>query len=195
VPEQTGGKSVKWLQTIHITNKPLQQDRSTSAHTYTDTITREHTQTQTRTHTTTRRRAPPNINADTYTLEVVIHSTSDTHADCTHVFALKDLKKDFNKNSVTVKTRCGRLRQKHTIAQWSGVSLRDILQKCEVEQHTHRHSNAHLRYEHVHFEGMDKDAGRGYYGASIPLRKAIDPYGDVVLAYEMNGETLSRDHG
>ena len=33
------------------------------------------------------------------------------------------------------------------------------------------------------------------YGASIPLAKAMDPRGDVLLAYEMNGEPLSRDHG
>ena len=29
----------------------------------------------------------------------------------------------------------------------------------------------------------------------IPIEKAIDPWGDAILAYEMNGETLPRDHG
>ena len=33
------------------------------------------------------------------------------------------------------------------------------------------------------------------YGGSIPLVKAMDPRGDVILAYEMNGEPLTRDHG
>lgn len=33
------------------------------------------------------------------------------------------------------------------------------------------------------------------YGASIPISKAMDPRADVILAYEMNGELLSRDHG
>ena len=33
------------------------------------------------------------------------------------------------------------------------------------------------------------------YGASIPVKKATDPNGDVLLAYEMNGETLPLDHG
>lgn len=33
------------------------------------------------------------------------------------------------------------------------------------------------------------------YGASIPLAKALDPRSDVILAYEMNGQPLSRDHG
>lgn len=34
-----------------------------------------------------------------------------------------------------------------------------------------------------------------HYAASIPLVKAMDPRGDVILAYEMNGEPLTRDHG
>lgn len=34
-----------------------------------------------------------------------------------------------------------------------------------------------------------------HYEASIPLPKAMDPRGDVILAYEMNGQTLPRDHG
>lgn len=34
-----------------------------------------------------------------------------------------------------------------------------------------------------------------HYAASIPLAKAMDPRGDVILAYEMNGQTLPRDHG
>ena len=29
----------------------------------------------------------------------------------------------------------------------------------------------------------------------IPIEKALDPFGDAILAYEMNGETLPRDHG
>lgn len=33
------------------------------------------------------------------------------------------------------------------------------------------------------------------YGASIPISKAMDPRGDVILAYEMNGQPLNRDHG
>lgn len=33
------------------------------------------------------------------------------------------------------------------------------------------------------------------YGASIPISKALDPRGDVIIAYEMNGESLPADHG
>ena len=33
------------------------------------------------------------------------------------------------------------------------------------------------------------------YKVSIPIEKALNEFGDVILAYEMNGETLPRDHG
>lgn len=42
---------------------------------------------------------------------------------------------------------------------------------------------------------MDTDVTNKPYGASIPLSKALDPRGDVLLAYEMNGKPLPRDHG
>lgn len=36
----------------------------------------------------------------------------------------------------------------------------------------------------------------GYtYGGSFPFLKAVDGLGEVLLAYEMNGEDLPRDHG
>ena len=31
--------------------------------------------------------------------------------------------------------------------------------------------------------------------ASIPIEKVMNPYGDVILAYKMNGKDLPRDHG
>ena len=33
------------------------------------------------------------------------------------------------------------------------------------------------------------------YGSSIPVEKGFNLHGDVLLAYEMNGQALSRDHG
>ncbi|KAG2487321.1 hypothetical protein HYH03_014038 [Edaphochlamys debaryana] len=50
--------------------------------------------------------------------------------------------------------------------------------------------------KHIIFEGADKDATTGdVYGASIPVSKALAADGDVLLAYEMNGQPLSKDHG
>ncbi|KAG5836307.1 hypothetical protein ANANG_G00253190 [Anguilla anguilla] len=45
------------------------------------------------------------------------------------------------------------------------------------------------------FEGLDKDVTGTTYGASIPVGKALSEEGDVLLAYEMNGEELPADHG
>jgi sulfite oxidase len=42
---------------------------------------------------------------------------------------------------------------------------------------------------HVQFSGLEA------YGASIPLPTALDPSGDVLLAFGMNGKPLPRDHG
>ena len=33
------------------------------------------------------------------------------------------------------------------------------------------------------------------YGASVPIAKALAETGDCILAYEMNGKPLTRDHG
>lgn len=43
--------------------------------------------------------------------------------------------------------------------------------------------------------GLDSDPTGTAYGASIPLARAMDPEAEVLLAYEMNGQPLPRDHG
>ena len=43
------------------------------------------------------------------------------------------------------------------------------------------------------FEGLDLDPASSPYGASVPIRTAL--ISDVILAYEMNGEPIPRDHG
>ena len=48
---------------------------------------------------------------------------------------------------------------------------------------------------HVIFEGLDHGPDMEHFNASIPIEKANDPRGDVILAYQMNGEDISRDHG
>ena len=46
-----------------------------------------------------------------------------------------------------------------------------------------------------HFFSYDEAGDGSAYGASVPVSKAAYRQGDVILAYEMNGEPLSRDHG
>lgn len=73
-------------------------------------------------------------------------------------------------------------------AVWTGVKLRDILRKAGVDEDD-------KKFKHVQFEGVDFDATGKTYGASIPFWKAISKRGDVILAYEMNGVQIPRDHG
>ena len=47
----------------------------------------------------------------------------------------------------------------------------------------------------IQFEGLDTGPTNNPYGSSITIEKAMDPRGDVILAYEMNGEPIPRDHG
>ena len=63
-------------------------------------------------------------------------------------------------------------------ARWGGVYLRDVLMECGLT------SPLRAGVEHVQFEGEDGTK------ASIPASKALSEYGDVLLAYEMNGAPL-----
>ena len=70
-------------------------------------------------------------------------------------------------------------------AEWKGVMLRDLLIKAGVKQE----DTLNNKINHVHFEGWEG------VRASIPIEKAMSEYGDVIVAYEMNGEDIPRDHG
>jgi sulfite oxidase len=72
-------------------------------------------------------------------------------------------------------------------AEWTGVSLADVLRAAGAEE------GADL---HVAFDCADecKLEGKNFrYGASIPMAKALCP--EVLLAYAMNGESLKAEHG
>ncbi|XP_070573052.1 sulfite oxidase-like [Ptychodera flava] len=74
-------------------------------------------------------------------------------------------------------------------ANFTGVRLRDVLLHAGIKEND-------PSVKHIQFEGLDTDPFTSeQYGASIPVKKAMDPEGDVLLAYKMNGEKLSRDHG
>ncbi len=73
-------------------------------------------------------------------------------------------------------------------ADWTGVSLADVLNAAGAEQGDALH---------VAFDACDEvvlpDEGRFRYGASIPMAKAMAP--EVLLAFAMNGEALAQEHG
>lgn len=79
-------------------------------------------------------------------------------------------------------------------ATWGGAKLSDVLELVGIPKLS---SVTSLGGKHVEFVSVDKckEEKGGPYMASIPLNQATNPDADVLLAYEMNGEVLNRDHG
>lgn len=70
-------------------------------------------------------------------------------------------------------------------AKWSGARLRDVLLSMGLDDAYIENNNI----RHVQFVSADG------LEASIPIRKALDKYGDVLLAYEMNDGEIPAVHG
>jgi DMSO/TMAO reductase YedYZ molybdopterin-dependent catalytic subunit len=73
-------------------------------------------------------------------------------------------------------------------ANWKGVSVRTLLQQAGIKDTA----------VEILFEGADRgtehaSGGEVNFAASLPLEKALHP--ETLLAYEMNGEPLTREHG
>jgi len=133
----------------------------------------------------------------------------------TKKFTLQDLKTKFPRVDVVSTLQCAGNRQEEYIepdrplyvaphwrggaigcAKWTGVRVRDILGGCGMDvdgMSLGKVSNPKAKI--VNFEAEDADETGTNYAGVIPVHKAIDPFGDAILAYEMNGETLPRDHG
>ncbi|KAJ4795007.1 Nitrate reductase [NADH] [Rhynchospora pubera] len=79
-------------------------------------------------------------------------------------------------------------------AIWGGAKLCDAFKLVGIEYNTKMTPSGG---KHVEFISVDqcKEEDGGPYKASIPLHQASNPFSDVLLAYEMNGEVLNRDHG
>ncbi|KAB5537047.1 hypothetical protein PHYPO_G00114340 [Pangasianodon hypophthalmus] len=120
--------------------------------------------------------------------------------------SLDDLKSHFPKHTVMATLQCAGNRRSEmdkvkqvkglnwgiaaiSNGTWSGAYLRDVL------YHYGFGPEVAAKARHVQFEGLDMDVTGTAYGASIPLSKAMSEEGDVLLAYEMNGEDLPADHG
>merc|ERR1719502_1489547 len=69
-------------------------------------------------------------------------------------------------------------------ARWSGCSLAEVLKTAGIEP-----SIQDDGYHFLTFYGLED------YHVSIPISKAFQRNGDCLLAWNMNGEPLPRDHG
>jgi sulfite oxidase len=118
-------------------------------------------------------------------------------------YSLADLKTKFQPFNITATLQCTGNRRKHmsegaratngllwdvgaiSNAVWTGVRLKDVLRDAGFD--IDHEGSADMK--HVQFVGAEA------YGASIPIHKALDPQGDVMLAYSMNDRPLPKDHG
>ena len=81
-------------------------------------------------------------------------------------------------------------------ATWSGPRLRDVLKECGMDVDNISLGNKKVpKTWNVGLLGYDQDEVGNQYCCSFPFDKAVDPFGDVILAYEMNGEPIPRSHG
>ncbi|KAF2433299.1 hypothetical protein EJ08DRAFT_584006 [Tothia fuscella] len=139
---------------------------------------------------------PEIINPETHTLKVELMDGDEVE------YTMDELRKKFNPLTITATLQCSGNRRAHMTrgsrqtnglqwemgaisnAEWTGVRLRDILADAGVHV-----DDIPEGVKHAQFMGAEA------YGASIPIEKAIDRRGDTIIAYEMNGAPLPRDHG
>jgi sulfane dehydrogenase subunit SoxC len=71
--------------------------------------------------------------------------------------------------------------------EWAGASLRDLLEEAGIDEgasHVWAYGS-----DHGNFAGDDQD----HYLKDLPVSRLAE--GDVLIAYELNGEPLSKKHG
>lgn len=147
----------------------------------------------------------PEVDMDDYKLQICTGSDSDQdHQTIVAEFSLDELKSKFKPVSIKSVIQCSgnRRRDLKNIkeikglnwnvgaignAEWTGARLVDVLESLNLKKTS--------SIKHVQLEGLDCDMSGQAYGASISADVALDPERDVILAYEMNGKPLSRDHG
>ncbi|KAK5149658.1 hypothetical protein LTS14_010789 [Recurvomyces mirabilis] len=138
----------------------------------------------------------PQVDEETFTLTVELPDGEEK------VYSVADLRKRFKEHTITATMQCSGNRRSHMTegssptngiqwgvgaisnASWTGVRMLDVLEDAGFNVTTLPED-----VNHVHFLGAEA------YGASVPLQKVMDRFGDVMIVYAMNGKPLSRDHG
>lgn len=141
----------------------------------------------------------PDFNAGTHTVRVTgkVQQSLD--------LAVDDLKGRFKPKTLTAVMQCAGNRRadmqqvERTTgdpwapgaignAEWTGVALTDVLRAAGADEH----GNLHVAFESLDLV-VNEGARDAPYGVSIPMTKAMS--GDVLVAWAMNGEPLTREHG
>jgi len=75
--------------------------------------------------------------------------------------------------------------------KWRGPLLRDVLEKAGIKLEEEKWKDAHVAFS-CYQTATQEDK---YYGASIPLSRAMDLESSILLALEMNDQPLPPNHG
>ena len=153
----------------------------------------------------------PYIQAEEYELEIEANERAGIQA---RRFTLKELKEKFPRHEVVSALQCAGNRQEDYVtedrplyvaphwrngaignAKWAGVKVRDVLRECGMDVDNIALGNKPANAKIANFIAYDTDETGVPYAGVIPVEKALDPFGDAILAYEMNGVDLPRDHG
>jgi len=125
------------------------------------------------------------------------------------VYTMQDLQSKFTQHTITATLQCSGNRRSDmstnsrktqglpwgfgaiSNSSWTGVRLRDVLADAgfSSDPSASTTSSSLSSAKHVHLVGAEA------YAISIPITKALDPWGDVLLVHKQNGQPLSRDHG
>jgi len=157
----------------------------------------------------------PRIKPEEYRLDVFIEDPTGQSSPSKVTFTLDELKSKFSEHTVVATLQCAGNRRSEqnrikkvrglewtggaiSNAEWKGVMLIDVLRETAKKigvTDPHIEEWIEKNFEHVQFEGADKDPALATYGASIPIDRAVERRSEVILAFEMNGKPLPRDHG
>ncbi|ETK73409.1 hypothetical protein L917_19382 [Phytophthora nicotianae] len=133
--------------------------------------------------------AAPKVDLDTFELKICGASTEVS-------LSLSDLKTQFKQHKVMSTIRCIAPRATDVSsgkpaarvpAEWTGVLLADVLTSLGITSTDD--------IEQVRFEALDTDKQGRAFGSSISAATAMDRDAGVLLAYEMNGARIPKEHG
>eukprot|EP00526_Cylindrotheca_closterium_P005105 CAMPEP_0113611466 /NCGR_PEP_ID=MMETSP0017_2-20120614/5572_1 /TAXON_ID=2856 /ORGANISM="Cylindrotheca closterium" /LENGTH=621 /DNA_ID=CAMNT_0000520417 /DNA_START=26 /DNA_END=1888 /DNA_ORIENTATION=- /assembly_acc=CAM_ASM_000147 len=119
-----------------------------------------------------------------YTLEDLKTKFPQTHVVAT-LQCSGNRRADFNQFQRTSGTGWGQGAISN--AKWTGVRLSDLLKDAGLDDPMQAEKEHGVR--HVRMHALDD------MSASVGIEKVMNPYGDCIIAYEMNDQLLPRDHG
>ncbi|EGN98671.1 hypothetical protein SERLA73DRAFT_160387 [Serpula lacrymans var. lacrymans S7.3] len=147
------------------------------------------------------------VKADAGVKEPAFNITIDGEVDRDLSISFQDLVNQFSRKEVVAALQCAGNRRAQMAektqrdvkglkwnegavsnVKWGGVLLRDVLLYAGIPTNC---DDLHVCLA-SHIAPCEQDT---YYGVSIPIEKVMDEGGDVLLAYEMNDEPLTPEHG